>query len=379
MNIDATDRVRMTRALALAAESIGLSDPNPRVGCVIATANGTVVAEGFTQKAGGPHAEAVALAQAAAARVDLRGGTAWVTLEPCAHQGRTPPCSDALVAAGLARVVVATGDPSPRVAGTGLNQLRAAGIMVDEIGPADELALAARDINIGFFSRMERGRPWVRLKVAASVDGRTALLNGVSQWITGPEARADGHAWRRRASAILTGIGTVQADNPRLDVRDVPTAVQPMRVVLDSKLRVSVSARVLHPPERTWLVCGRAKAQRMAELTARGLRVLQFPAADGRIDLKALLRALSEREVNELQVEAGARLNGSLLTSGLVDELVVYLAPRLLGIGLAVASFGPLTQLADTLDFAFVETRTVGEDLCLRLRRGRTTRSLEPG
>jgi diaminohydroxyphosphoribosylaminopyrimidine deaminase / 5-amino-6-(5-phosphoribosylamino)uracil reductase len=246
MPISATDRERLDEALDLASQAIGLSDPNPRVGCVIARADGQVLAHGFTQQAGGPHAEAVALAAASAAGHDLRGATAWVSLEPCAHHGRTPPCSDALVEAGVARVVVAAVDPNPLVAGQGIARLRGAGISVDL---ADgEFARTARELNIGFFSRMQRGRPWVRMKIAASLDGRTALNNGASQWITGADARADGHAWRKRASAVLTGIGTVLEDNPRLDVRLVATARQPLRVIVDSRLQTPADARILDTP-----------------------------------------------------------------------------------------------------------------------------------
>ncbi|MBK8529568.1 MAG: bifunctional diaminohydroxyphosphoribosylaminopyrimidine deaminase/5-amino-6-(5-phosphoribosylamino)uracil reductase RibD [Rubrivivax sp.] len=366
MNIDAADRVRMTRALALAAESIGLSDPNPRVGCVIAAANGTMAAEGFTQHAGGPHAEAVALAQAASARVDLRGGTAWVTLEPCAHQGRTPPCCDALVAAGLARVVVATGDPFPRVAGVGMHRLRAAGIVVDKIAADDELALAAREINVGFFSRLERGRPWVRLKVAMSLDGRTALENGVSQWITGEQARIDTHRWRKRASAILTGIGTALHDRPRLDVRHVPTAVQPLRVVADSRCRTPLDAPILAGPGTCLIATACGSKKHIQALRSAHADVVECGATDGRVDLNALLGLLAAREANEVHVEAGSALNGALLAGGLVDELLVYLAPRLLGPGRNVAELRRIDTLSDGLNFAWTECKSVGDDLRLR-------------
>jgi diaminohydroxyphosphoribosylaminopyrimidine deaminase / 5-amino-6-(5-phosphoribosylamino)uracil reductase len=244
MTFTAPDDELLRAALRLARRSIGLSDPNPRVGCVVVGAGWR--AEGFTQEAGGPHAEIVALRAARDAGHDPRGSTVFVTLEPCAHHGRTPPCCDALVDAGVARVVVAVGDPNPLVAGQGLARLRAAGIAVEM---ADEaVAREARALNIGFFSRMQRGRPWVRMKVAASLDGRTALANGVSQWITGEAARADGHAWRKRAGAVLTGIGTVLEDDPRLDVRHVATARQPLRVVVDARLQTPPTARLLAPP-----------------------------------------------------------------------------------------------------------------------------------
>ena len=240
------DQHRLLEALDLAASAIGTTEPNPRVGCVIGTADGQLLSRGATQQAGGPHAEVMALRDAAAQGCDVRGATAWVTLEPCAHHGSTPPCCDALIAAGVARVVVALQDPFAQVAGTGLERMRAAGVQVD-MADAD-IAEAAWNLNIGFFSRLLRQRPWVRLKVAASLDGRTALDNGQSQWITGAAARADGHAWRKRASAVLTGIGTVLADDPRLDVRLVPSTWQPLRVVVDSTLRTPPGARLLAPP-----------------------------------------------------------------------------------------------------------------------------------
>ncbi|MDO9459769.1 MAG: bifunctional diaminohydroxyphosphoribosylaminopyrimidine deaminase/5-amino-6-(5-phosphoribosylamino)uracil reductase RibD, partial [Alphaproteobacteria bacterium] len=339
------DRLRLTEALALAEQSIGLSDPNPRVGCVIGDAGGRVLGQGFTQQAGGAHAEVMAMRAAQGAGLDLRGATAWVTLEPCAHQGRTPPCCDALIAAGLARVVVAIGDPFPGVDGAGIARLRAAGIRVDMAG--DDLADAARELNIGFFSRVQRQRPWVRMKIAASLDGRTALNNGASQWITGVAARTDGHAWRRRASAVLTGVGTVREDDPRLDVRLVPTQRQPLRVVVDSRLQTPPGARLLDPPGSVLIACAYDDPARAAALRDRGAELLPLAAADGKVDLAALLAALAHRGVNELHVEAGHKLNASLLRAGLVDELLVYLAPLLLGQGREMAAFGPLERLSD--------------------------------
>ena len=403
------DRERLAHALALAESAFGVTEPNPRVGCVIGLPDGSVLGRGATQQAGGPHAEVMALRDAQAAGRSVQCATAWVTLEPCAHHGRTPPCCDALVAAGLARVVVAVGDPFPQVAGEGLARLRAAGIsvvMAADAGAAD-LAAAARDVNIGFFSRVVRGRPWVRMKIAASLDGRTALPNGVSQWITGPEARADGHAWRRRASAVLTGIGTVLEDDPRLDVRAVPTLLQPLRVVVDSRLHTPPGARLLQPPSRGVLVFAAIDdAERRAALVAQGAEVLLQPGTDaadaidatdaryaadatgdtgagyakvaeqakpGKVHLPAMLRKLAARGVNELHVEAGHKLNASLLREGLVDELLVYLAPKLLGLGREMAAFGPLTRLDDALAFEFFEHTLVGTDLRLRARPpGRT-------
>ena len=373
MAFSETDRARMRQALALAEQSIALSEPNPRVGCVIAAASGQLLATGFTQHAGGPHAEAVALAAARAAGHELRGATAWVSLEPCAHHGRTPPCCDALIAAGIARVVVASVDPNPLVGGQGLARLRAAGVAVvmDDIGEQDEagaFAAATRELNIGFFSRMRRSRPWLRMKIAASLDGRTALPDGASQWITGEAARSDGQRWRRRAGAVLSGIGTVLADDPRLDVRLAPTPRQPLRVLLDSALRIPPEARWLAPPGPTLIYGASAEAEREQTLRARGAEVIWLPGADGRVDLPALLTDLAQRGINELHVEAGATLNAALLQAGLVDELLVYLAPKLLGAGRDMAAFGPLAALADALAFEFTQIDRIGADLRILAR-----------
>ncbi|HOM15523.1 MAG TPA: bifunctional diaminohydroxyphosphoribosylaminopyrimidine deaminase/5-amino-6-(5-phosphoribosylamino)uracil reductase RibD [Rubrivivax sp.] len=361
-----TDRARMRQALALAEQSIGLSEPNPRVGCVIAAADAQVIATGFTQHAGGPHAEAVALAAARAAGRSPNGATAWVSLEPCAHHGRTPPCCDALVAAGIARVVVASVDPNPLVGGQGLARLRAAGVevVVDE----GEFARATRELNIGFFSRMRRGRPWLRMKIAASLDGRTALPDGTSQWITGQAARHDGQRWRQRAGAVLSGIGTVLADDPRLDVRALPTPRQPLRVVVDSALRTPSAARILEPPGSVLIYGAHGSAARAQALRARGAEVALLPGADGHVDLAALLTDLARRGINELHVEAGATLNAALLRAGLVDELLLYLAPRLLGAGRDMAAFGPLHRLADASEFEFWQVERVGADLRILAR-----------
>ena len=360
------DRQRLDAALDLASLAIGLSDPNPRVGCIIGTVDGRILGQGHTQQAGGPHAEVMALRDARTQGHDVRGATAWVTLEPCAHHGRTPPCADALVDAGLSRVVVAIQDPFPSVAGQGIGRLRAAGIAVD-LADAEQAA-RARDLNIGFFSRYERGRPWVRLKVACSLDGFTALPDGRSQWITGPEARADGHAWRRRAGAIVTGVGTVLADDPRMDVRLVPTSLQPARFVVDSTLRSPLSARIFAPPGHAVLVTARASAARVDEARRQGLEVLTLPPADDPVDLNALMQALTERQANEVHVEAGARLNGRLLELGLVDELLVYQAPLLIGRGLGMFDTPPPPALPAALRFVPVETRCCGADTLLRFR-----------
>ncbi len=357
----------MAPALALASQSLYLSSPNPHVGCVITAPDGQVLGEGFTQQAGGPHAEVMALRDAQGRGHSVRGATAWVTLEPCAHTGRTGPCCDALAAAGVGRVVASLEDPNPQVAGQGFARLRAAGIAV-EIGLGAE---ASRELNIGFFRRMERGLPWVRLKVAASLDGTTALANGASQWITGEAARADGHAWRARACAVLTGIGTVLDDDPRLDVRGIDTPRQPALVVADSRLRLQPSARLFGPRRPVWVYTAEADARRHAPLAERGADVRALPDAQGKVDLAAMLRELARREINELHVEAGHRLHGALLREGLVDELLVYLAPRLLGPGRGVAAIGPLQALAEGVDLSFGEVQPLGEDLRLlaRVRR----------
>ncbi len=352
-------------SLALAVLAIGVSEPNPRVGCVIVSAEGRVLGSGHTQRAGDAHAEVMALRAAGAA---ARGATAYVTLEPCSHHGRTPPCCDALIAAGVAKVIVALEDPNPQVAGRGIARLRAAGIEVEVVG--GEWGAASRELNIGFFSRMLRGKPWLRMKVAASLDGRTALADGTSQWITGEAARADGHAWRKRAGAVLTGIGTVRNDDPRLDVRAVATDIQPLRVIVDSRLEINPAARVLQPPGRALVYTTSSDAARVAALTSDHVEVAPLPAdASGKTDLPAMLADLARRGVNELHVEAGEKLNASLLRAGLVDELLLYVAPRLLGEGRAIAALGKLGSLAQSLDFEFIDVERVGADLRLRLRQ----------
>lgn len=360
----------------LAAQAVGLSDPNPRVACRLLLADGRVF-DGHTQAAGSAHAEVMALRAAQAAGADVRGATACVTLEPCSHHGRTPPCCDALIAAGVARVVVALLDPNPLVGGQGVARLRAAGVQVDVL-PADHpLALASRERNIGFLHRMTHGLPWVRLKMAASLDGTTALPNGVSQWITSPAARADGHAWRRRAGAVLTGIGTVLADDPGLDVRLVPSTLQPLRVVLDSQLRTPPTARLLQLPGQALIYTAaptaHTQSQRAALATA-GALVLDAPAttpspgAHVQVDLPTVLRDLAQRGVNELHLEAGARLSGAWLQAGLVNELLLYLAPQLLGPGTGLAQIGPFTALAQGVALQFAEATPVGPDLRIRAR-----------
>ena len=376
MAVDELDEVRLREALALAQTAIGVSEPNPRVGCIIGSSDGRILGSGATREVGGAHAEVVAMQAVRASGHRLRGTTAWVTLEPCAHYGRTPPCCDALIDAGLARVVVAAEDPNPRVAGAGIARLRAAGIQVDLAG--GEVSCEARELNIGFFSRMLRQRPWVRVKVAASLDGRTALPDGRSQWITGELARADGHAWRRRAGALLTGIGTVLADDPRLDVRLVATSTQPLRIVLDSGLRTPLTARVLAPPGNALIATlPAASAGAEARLRVAGAEVVRLPERSGRVDLSALMTELVRREVNELHVEAGERTNAALLEAGLVDEWLVYLAPLLVGPGLGMLAVPPLPSLERANRLRFVDVVRLGEDLRLRARPD-PERHLEP-
>ena len=361
----------MHEALALAHASIGVSEPNPRVGCVITAPDGRVIGCGHTQQAGGAHAEVMALHDLQSRGETARGASVFVTLEPCSHHGRTPPCCDALIEAGVARVTVALQDPNPLVAGQGMARLRAAGIDVSlaaDLADGASLAEAARELNIGFFSRMQRARPWVRLKAAVSLDGRTALNNGVSQWITGPAARADGHAWRKRAGALLTGVGTVLDDNPRLDVRRVETVLQPLRVVVDSRLDTPPASRLLEAPGRTLIYAAVIDAARSAALRERGAELALCPGPDAKVDLGAMLADLAQRGINELHVEAGHKLNGSFVRAGLVDEFLIYMAPTLIGAGRELAAFGPLERLQDGLALRFVSVLMIGADLRLIAR-----------
>ncbi|NCN96849.1 MAG: bifunctional diaminohydroxyphosphoribosylaminopyrimidine deaminase/5-amino-6-(5-phosphoribosylamino)uracil reductase RibD [Rhodoferax sp.] len=353
----------LEQALALATQSLNITSPNPRVGCVITNSAGLLLGQGHTQRAGGPHAEIMALREAAAQGHSVQDATAYVTLEPCAHHGRTGPCCDALIAAGIRAVVATNLDPNPLVAGQGFARLRAAGVAVEVLQPEHPLAIASRELNIGFFSRMVRQTPWVRMKLAASLDGKTALTNGVSQWITSPQARADGHAWRARACAVLTGIGTVLADNPQLDVRLVDTPRQPTLVVVDSRLETPLDA-ALFIAGRPCIICAAVQNDaKQSALEARGAQVVVLPNASGKVDLAALLRDLARREINELHLEAGEKLNGSFLREGLVDEFLVYLAPKLIGQGRDMASFGPLTDLSQAVPLAFTSVEMVGPDL----------------
>lgn len=352
------------QVLALAERASANCRPNPAVGAVLLDANQNILGQGHTQQAGGPHAEIMALRDAAAKGNSVVGCTAYVTLEPCCHHGRTGPCCDALIAAGVKKVVASMADPNPLVAGQGFARLRAAGIEV-EVGPG---AAESRELNIGFFSRMIRKTPWVRMKVAASLDGQTALLNGQSQWITGDAARADGHAWRARSCAVLTGIGTVLADNPRLDVRLVDATRQPHIVIVDSNLETPLDAHILGAGRARFIYAAANNDAKKAALQALGVVVIHMPDANGKVDLAAMLRDLAQREVNELHVEAGHKLNGSFIRAGLVDEFLVYLAPRLLGLGQGMASFGPLQSLSEAAQLQFMSTDRVGDDLRIRAR-----------
>ena len=360
----------MQKALDLAAQALRITSPNPRVGCVIVNAQGQVVGQGHTQRAGGPHAEVVALQDAASKNLSVEGATVYVSLEPCAHHGKTGPCCEALAKAKVGKVVVAMVDPNPLVAGKGIDKLKAANIDV-EIGDG---ASASASLNPGFLSRMSRQKPWVRMKIAASLDGQTALQNGQSQWITGPEARADGHAWRARACAILTGIGTVLEDNPLLDIRLCPQAESPIRmphlVIVDSRLETPLDARLFEhskpnspTPRQVWIYAAIDNPAKRAALEAIGARVTLLPNPDGKVDLNALLHDLARREVNELHVEAGHKLNGSLLREACVDEFLVYLAPQMLGSGRGMAQWGPLDNLSQALRLEFTETQLIGKDL----------------
>jgi diaminohydroxyphosphoribosylaminopyrimidine deaminase/5-amino-6-(5-phosphoribosylamino)uracil reductase len=383
------DRRAMARALELAARGLETTHPNPRVGCVIARGE-EIVGEGWHERAGEPHAEVNALRAAGPKSV---GATAYVTLEPCSHHGRTPPCVDALIAARVARVFFAAQDPNPRVSGQGAEGLRRAGIAVEP----GLLAAEAAELNPGFLKRMRSGRPWVRVKLAMSLDGRTALANGASQWITGPVAREDVQHWRARSSAILTGIGTVLADDPRLDVRlpdppSGPPRPQLLRVVLDSRLQMPPNARMLATGGPVLIITvashggggnDAALAKRRAQLVERGAAIEEVSAArpgtgvelrdvtsgTAHASLPEVLDHLGRREINELWVEAGPTLAGALLQQSLVDELLLYIAPKLLGPqARPLVAMDELRQLQDAPGFTVVETRQIGEDVRLRMR-----------
>ena len=360
----------ITLCVAEAWTAATISSPNPRVGCIVVNPDNHIIGQGHTQQPGGPHAEIMALRDAAAQGHSVVGSTLYVTLEPCSHHGRTGPCCDALIAAGIKKVVASIADPNPLVAGQGFARLRAAGIEV----VVGEGAAQSRELNIGFFSRMIRKTPWVRMKVAASLDGQTALPNGQSQWITGEAARADGHAWRARSCAVLTGIGTVLADNPQLNVRDVDTLRQPHVVVVDSRLETPLEAHIFIAGRACFIYAAVPNDTKKAALEAAGATVIYMPArsadgqATGKVDLAAMLHDLAQREINELHVEAGYKLNGSLVSAGLVDEFLLYLAPKLLGCGQGMANFGPLQSLSESVNLEFLSFDKVGPDLRVRAR-----------
>ncbi len=395
----------MRAALIQASQTLHTTSPNPRVGCVIVQGSQAPVF-GATQPRGGAHAEIMAMRAAAEQGLDIRGATVHVSLEPCAHHGRTPPCTSALIAAGVAKVVVAILDPNPLVAGKGVQQLRDAGIEVEVLAPDHPERIASRELNIGFFSRMLRKTPWVRMKVAASLDGVTALENGQSQWITSPAARDDGQAFRARSCAVLTGIGTVLADDPQLNVRvllgtpegKIAAPRQPHLVVVDSKLDMPLNAKLLQTigqrgqaskayaqetidliaPRTVFIYHSSQNDLKMKALEALGAKLIYMPDAEtahasGKVDLAAMMRDLAvNQEINELHVEAGLKLNGSLVKAGLVDEFVVYLAPKLLGQGMGLAHLPALPALADLpptqqLEFKSADLVGDGTDKDLRI------------
>ncbi|MGD2138034.1 MAG: bifunctional diaminohydroxyphosphoribosylaminopyrimidine deaminase/5-amino-6-(5-phosphoribosylamino)uracil reductase RibD [Gammaproteobacteria bacterium] len=362
----ADDHQFMARALQLAARGLYTTDPNPRVGCVLVR-NGQVLGEGWHERAGEAHAEIIALRQAGERAA---GATAYVTLEPCCHHGRTPPCSQALIAAGVSRVIAAIQDPNPLVAGNGLAELQAAGILTASGLLADE----AQRLNPGFVMRMRHGRPWVRCKLAMSLDGRTAMESGESRWITGEAARRDVHHLRARSSAILTGIGTVLADDPSLTVRlggnDAVSFLQPLRVIIDSRLRTPPTAKLLGLPGETLILTGSMDPQRVAMLSRPGVSVDTLPLdAAGRLDLRAVLRYLGDTGINEVHVECGAILNGALIADRLIDELVIYMAPHLMGdAGPGLFALPGLQHMAQRIRVSIQDVRAVGEDLRITAR-----------
>jgi len=366
-----TDEYWMHQALAQAASVLYTTTPNPRVGCVIVRDN-QLLGQGATQPPGGPHAEVGALRDAQAQGHDVRGATVYVTLEPCSHFGRTPPCVDALIAAGVGRVVIAMGDPNPQVAGAGYARLDAAGIAVTH-GVCAEQALA---LNVGFVSRMQRARPWVWAKMASSLDGRSALHNGVSQWITGSAARADGHHWRARSCVVLTGMGTVLKDNPQLNVRAVQTSRQPRKAVIDGTLLIDAGARIFDGTE-VLLFTSVDRPERAAELAECNARVIVLPSGEpGRVDLPAVMHWLAQDGVNEVHLEAGAGLTGAMIAAGQVDELLLYVAPVLLGDALGMARLPMLEHLEDVQRYAFHDVTMVGDDVRLRARIASTWNAL---
>ena len=365
----AVDHQFMSEAIAEAQKALYLSNPNPRVGCVIVK-DGKVIGKGFTQKVGSAHAEVQALANAKSLGNDPTGSTIYVTLEPCSHTGRTPPCVDALIAAKPKAVFVAMSDPNPLVAGKGMERLTAVGIKVH----CGLMEAEARALNPGFISRMTRGLPWVRMKIAATLDGKTALPDGRSQWITGPLARADGHHWRAQACAIVTGVGTVKEDDPTLNVRDIQTERQPWRIIVDSKLETPLAAKILNNIDQSGIiiVCANLDSPEMQKkaqvFTERGIEVIAMANPSGKVDLPKLFSYLAkEREMNEIHIESGFKLNGSLLREDCVDELLLYYAPFLMGDGIGMANVSPLSSLESKQEWQAIDHSLFGPDLRLRL------------
>ncbi len=352
----------MRFAIDAVKENPSFVSPNPRVGCVIVK-DDRIIGQGSTRPPGGNHAEIEALEDAARKGMDVKGATVYVTLEPCSHHGRTAPCADALIKAGVSSVVAAMTDPDPRVSGEGFSRLIAAGIDVVS-GVLEE---EARELNLGFLSRIERKRPWVRMKIAASLDGKTALKNGQSQWITSEDARKDGHFWRARSDAILTGIGTVLQDNPQLTVRAVDVATQPRRIVLDSHLHISPHAKVLMG-EKTWIFCAYPDREKILQLEEKGAEVMVVSSDNGKVNLNDVMKELAGREINEVHVEAGATLNGALIKAKCVDEILLYLAPSLIGEGLDMCAFPALTSLDDQVRLQFRDIGQTGPDLRILAR-----------
>ena len=365
----AVDHQFMSEALAEAQKALYLSNPNPRVGCVIVK-DGQVIGRGFTQKVGQAHAEVQALADAKSKGKDPVGSTVYVTLEPCNHKGKTPPCVDALIASKPAKVIAAMSDPNPLVGGKGLERLKAAGIEVH----CGLLETEAQELNRGFISRMTRGLPWVRMKIAASLDGKTALPDGKSKWITGALARADGHHWRAQACAIVTGVGTVKEDDPSLNVRDVATQRQPCRIIIDSKLETPPNAKILNELDQSkvLIVCAQLDSPERQEkakaFQVRGIEVMAMANTSGKVDLPKLFSYLAkERQMNEIHIESGFKLNGSMLREDCVDELLLYYAPFFMGEGIGMANVPSLAALDAPKEWTIIDQCLFGPDLRLRL------------
>lgn len=360
MAFTAEDHNNMTLALRLAEQGLYSTMPNPRVGCVIVK-NNQIIGEGAHLKAGEPHAEILALRQSGEA---AKGATLYVTLEPCSHTGRTPPCAEALVNAGLARVVVAMQDPNPQVAGSGLALLKSHHIEV----ACGLMESQARDLNPGFISRMTRQMPFIRSKIAASLDGKTALNNGSSQWITSEPARLDVQHWRARSCAILTGVGTVLADNPSMTVRNIEVSCQPLKIIVDSQLSISTNAKILQNGN-TMIAFAKPNSEKESELLSSGAELLCIPNSDGKVCLKTLLSHLASREINEVLCEGGEGLNGALLAQGLIDELLMYYAPKLMG-GNAKSMFAmpEFTHMNQAITLDILDIRKIGVDIRLRAK-----------